>query len=126
MGRRKKGEPPRMREHKASGRAYVGLWNADTQKEDRTYLGAWGSREANEAYTRWLAEWSRGYQAAPVSSELARPTVAAAILDFTDWAEGYYLKEGAQTSEVGCLRAARWLWGIFGRPTCTISSSVGL
>jgi len=106
MGRRKKGEPPALRKHASSGLAYVAVWNRDLQKEERTYFGPWGTKEASGAYGRWLADWTARQQESPVTSQQAQPTVAGAILDFLTWAEVYYVKEGKQTSEVACLRSA--------------------
>ena len=105
MGRRKKGEPPKLR-LRTDGQAYVTLWNATLQKEERVYFGQFGSAEANAGYARWLAAWTANQNLPPVTSQQAAPTVAGVILDFLDWAEAYYVKEGQQTSEVACLRAA--------------------
>ncbi len=41
---------PKIRHHKASGRAYV--WH-DSR---RVYLGKWGTPEAMEAHRRWASE----------------------------------------------------------------------
>lgn len=49
--------PPKLRLHKASGRAVVTLTDAETGKRRDHYLGSFGSPEAHERYANLIREW---------------------------------------------------------------------
>lgn len=75
---------PRCRLHKASGQSVVRLNNRDI------YLGKHGSGNANEAYKRFVAEWSERGGQQPTSQRLI--TVTELVVAYTEFAMGYYRK----------------------------------
>jgi len=96
---------PKYRLHKARKCAVV------TLNGKNHYLGAYESPGSYEQYARLIAEWQRNHGSLPQASAIpglkARPmTVSELILAYFRYAEGYYVKHGQQTSEVGCIRQA--------------------
>jgi len=120
MGRRKNGEAPQVRFHRHSGQAIVRI-NGKV-----IYLGPFGSREANAAYHRILAEWhaTNGNVAVPEakpapSRRRRRPAAAAptapapvapapagltvaevCVLWVADCEQRYTRKDGSQSSTI--------------------------
>jgi len=103
---------PKLRFHKASGRAYVVLNGTSF------FVGANGSPEAEQNYNRVIAEWlSNGRQ----SSAANQITIDQVIARFWVYAEGYYRSpDGQPTSELDSLRyALRPLMQLYGNtPAC--------
>jgi len=67
------------------------------------YLGRHGLPEATERYHRLMAEWLAGVSRKQTAEGVC---VAELVEQHLDWAEGYYRKDGVQTSEVGSIKAA--------------------
>lgn len=101
--------------HKRSGRAVVRLNGKDH------YLGVYGSPESHEAYQRLIAQWlATGKQTAAKRAERSRlsnpsVTVSEVILEYREFAKGYYVKDDEPTkefTEMGiALRPVRLLYG---------------
>lgn len=89
---------PKLRLHKASGRAYVVLNGRSF------FVGAYGDPEAEQNYNRIIAEWlSNGRQ----SSSANQITINEIIARFWVYAQGYYRNpDGSPTSEIESLRYA--------------------
>ena len=114
--------------HKHSGRAVV-----RTDSRDH-YLGEYGSPESYEKYERLIAEW-RVVQAEsatttepPNSSGCSRRiSVNELILQYWKFAETYYVKDGAPTKELACMRdAIRPLRRLYGRYLAVDFGPLGL
>src|ERR1035437_1428324 len=99
-----------MCQHKSSGRAFVRI-------DGRTrYLGRWGSADARDKYAALISQWLANDRTLP--PEAAMPTaispevytVEALCADYLEFAQGYYLKNGEATKEVGCLKLVIKLW----------------
>ncbi len=102
---------PALVHHKATNQARVRLDGRDF------YLGRFGTEVANEAYRRLIAEWlatgtTPQCNAARSSAGLS---INELILAYFRFAEGYYVKNGKSTSELGLikdtLRVLRELYG---------------
>lgn len=93
---------PSYRLHKPSGQAVVTLCGQDF------YLGPYGTPASRAEYDRLIAEWlANGRRLpAPEDGRGADLTVAELAADYLRWAEGYYLKDGNPTSEIGIIKAA--------------------
>ena len=96
---------PKYRQQKTQNgaRAFVELGGT------RHYLGIYGSAESRARYGRLIAEWeSNGRTITPMKdgSMPADLTVTELISAYWKHAEGYYVKNGRQTDEVLCLKAA--------------------
>jgi integrase len=92
MPRLKDNEVPRLREHRASGRAVVTLSGKDV------YCGAWGTPEAEETYRRKVAEWLAAGRQLP--EEQAGPTVRDLANAWLAWLEARNRKRGQETTHV--------------------------
>lgn len=93
--------PPKMGLHKASGQACVHWQNK------RHYLGVYGSREASEAYARFLTtinELAEGEEAAPEPPKVGWITVIELTAAYLQFAEGYYRKDGKPTVELSHVK----------------------
>ncbi|MGE3180614.1 MAG: hypothetical protein AB7N71_03220 [Phycisphaerae bacterium] len=88
--------PPAYRLHKATGQ---GCADVDGK---RFYFGAFDKPESREKYDRFIAEWLSRGRALPTKTESM--TVNELILLYWKWADGYYRKEGAPTSEHNWIR----------------------
>ena len=106
----KESHVPQMCQHKSSGRAFVRI-------DGRTrYLGRWGSADARDKYAALISQWLANDRTLP--QEAATPTaissdvytVEALCADYLEFAQGYYLKNGEATKEVGCLKLVIKLW----------------
>ena len=84
--------------HKATGQAVVRLDGRDI------YLGKYGSAASREAYQRIVAEWSQNGGRLPDSPHTA--TVTEVVVAYTEFATGYYRKDGKPTNEVRMIKTA--------------------
>ena len=74
------------------------------------YLGRHGSRESLNRYELLRVEWLKGKSVDP-----ATLTIDELAIKFLEFARGYYVKNGAQTDELACIRAAlRYAVRMFG------------
>jgi integrase len=99
-------QTPKLRHHKASGRAYVVLNNR------AIYLGYWGTEEAEENYRKTIAEWlANGKQPDAAPNNI---TINEMLARFWVYAEGYYRDcNGKTTTELGNIRVSL-------RPFCAL------
>jgi integrase len=98
---------PRLRHHKASGRAVVTLNGKDH------YLGLWRSAESKAAYERLIGEWLTAGRTDPVPAGRTVAELAAAYLRF---ARGHYVKNGRCTATIYRIQVAvKELRSIYGR-----------
>lgn len=101
--------PPAYRHHKARGSPSFRIRGKDH------YLGPYGSPESWEKYYRLVAE---SLSARPVILSGTPPSqisVQRLCLAYSDFAEGYYVKQGIPTAEVDCVNyALRRLIKLFG------------
>lgn len=93
------GKVPSYCRHKASGRAVVRIDGKDF------YLGEFGSEESFAEYERLIGEWRVSRTRLAVRphllSQTATPalTVAELLLQYREFARGYYSKDGSPTKE---------------------------
>jgi integrase len=104
MPRRKSGEPPKYRYHKARNLAVV-----TTNGQDH-YLGEYGSPESREKYAVLIAQHAQAQlQSEPrVGGEAEVAVMPLRIADLTlrynEHAEGYYVKNGQVTHQVNRIK----------------------
>lgn len=89
---------PKYRRHKPTGQAVVTLCGRDI------YLGKHGSAASREAYNRHIAEWMQNDGRPPAREHVA--TVTEVVVAYTEFATGYYRKDGKPTNEVRMVKAA--------------------
>jgi len=93
--------PPSYRKHKASGQAVVTIDRKDH------YLGVHGTPDSRLRYERLITAWMQGE---PVPAHEPGPesdiTVAEVCVQYLRWAEGYYVKDGKPTTELGNVKHA--------------------
>ncbi len=92
--------PPSYRLHKASGQAVVTI-----DRKDR-YLGVHGTPESRLRYERLITAWMQGEPVPARESESSDITVAEVCIQYLRWAEGYYVKDGKPTTELGNVKRA--------------------
>ncbi len=93
--------PPPYRLHKASGQAVVTI-----DRKDR-YLGVHGTPESRLRYERLISAWMRGEPVPAREPESSNDiTVAEVCVQYLRWAEGYYVKDGKETSEIHNVKRA--------------------
>ncbi|MHB9069384.1 MAG: hypothetical protein ACYC54_03335 [Sedimentisphaerales bacterium] len=94
-----KNSTPKLRHHKASGRAYVVL------NGKAFYLGHYGTEEANQNYHRTISEWlSSGKQASTNGTQI---TVSELVARFWTYNQDYYRhSDGTISGEVANFRYA--------------------
>ncbi len=92
--------PPSYRLHKASGQAVVTIDRKDH------YLGVHGTAESRLRYEKLITTWMAGEQ--PLAREQSSNgwTVAEVCAQYLRWAEGYYVKDGKETSELHNVKRA--------------------
>jgi len=94
---------PKYRHHKGSGQAFVQLQGR------RYYLGKWNSPQSKDRYARFVAELAVRPATIPAANpatpepQLTVMELCAAYLDF---AQGYYIKDGRLTHQMGTVRRA--------------------
>lgn len=93
---------PSYRYHKARDCAVV------TIDGRNFYLGAYDSPESKRLYAEKIADWQRAKSAAlaPAITATTIYTVGKLAAEYMRFAEGYYLKHGEQTKQVGQVQAA--------------------
>ena len=99
-------KPPKYALHKPSGQARVRINGKEI------YLGEYDSPESREEYNRLLARFFLG------KLDVDRDSVSISRLAvmYIDFARGYYLKDGVQTSEISIIQLAlKPLVRMFGR-----------
>lgn len=99
-------KPPKYALHKPSGQARVRINGKDI------YLGQYDSPESHEEYDRLLAKFFLG------KLDVDRDSLSISRLSimYVEFARGYYLKNGAPTSEIHAIQLAlKPLVRIFGR-----------
>lgn len=89
---------PRLSLHKASGQSVVRLHGRDI------YLGKHGSAASQEAYQRFVAEWSES--GGRMSKSQHSTTLTEVVVAYTEFATGYYRKDGEPTNEVRMIKSA--------------------
>src|SRR5262245_47172099 len=111
MARRKKGSVPGIRRHKPSGQAVVTLSGQDF------YCGPWGTKTALTEYDRQVAQWlARGRRPLVEVENDGALTLVELIAAYKRFYDGYYRKNGNQTSEVYSIVAAlKVVRGLYGR-----------
>ena len=101
MARSNSTRPPSYRLHKASGQAVVTIDRKDH------YLGVHGTPESRLRYERFISAWMQGEPAPARESESSNDiTVAEVCTQYHRWAEGYYVKDGKPTTEMGNVKCA--------------------
>jgi integrase len=104
MPRRKSGEPPKYRLHKARNLAVVTIDGQDH------YLGGYGSPESREKYAVLIAQHARPKVGPAVSAEAVIGIVPLRVADLTlrygKFAEGYYVKNEQPTHQVNRVKMA--------------------
>jgi len=98
MNRRRKGEPPGYRLHKATGQAYV------TINGKRHYLGRYGTPESRRRYRRIVDDWERRQASGLVSAVTRGCTLAQLATAWHVYATQHYRDpEGEPTTELACV-----------------------
>jgi integrase len=98
---RPKNKIPSYLPHPASGQARVRINGRDF------YLGPYGSSESKQAYARFIAENCGNGQAPTITIPAGeRLTVAALVVKYDDFAQGYYMKNGVPTDARYVIKAA--------------------
>jgi integrase len=91
---------PSYRLHRPTGQAVVTLNGKDV------YLGKHGTPESRAAFDRVIAEWLANGRQLPAPGGTRGLSVAELILAYYRFAETYYRKNGAPTTEVEAVRAS--------------------
>jgi integrase len=129
MGRRRKGEPPRYRLHKQSGKAVVSLPRGDGTYHD-ILLGLHDTPESRQEYARVIAEWeANGHRPSQLSAAAGQDvTVAEVILAYWQHAQTYYRHpDGTPTKEADNIRLAlRPLRRLYGHTPAVAFDSLAL
>lgn len=92
--------PPSYRQHKASGQAVVTIDRKDH------YLGVHGTPDSRLRYERLISAWMAGDHSGPCLESSNDITVAEVCAQYLRWAEGYYVKDGKPTTELGNVKRA--------------------
>src|SRR4051812_14256111 len=89
---------PKYSKHKASGRAYARF-------DGRCiYFGRYGTALSRETFGRLKAEWVQNGGRLPTAPHDA--TVTELVVVYTEFATGYYRKDGEPTNEVRMIKSA--------------------
>ena len=92
---------PKYAKHKASGKAVVRLNGTDI------YLGPHGTKASKLEYDRVIGEWlANGRMLPSQRNEHESITIAQLSALYLRFAMSYYVKNGKQTNEVSCIKAA--------------------
>src|SRR3954468_5268969 len=89
---------PKYSKHKASGRAYARF-------DGRCiYFGRYGTASSREEFGRLRAEWvQNGGQPSTAPQQAA---ITEVVVAYTEFAAGYYRKDGKPTDEVRMIKTA--------------------
>jgi integrase len=113
MPRTKKGTPPSNRRH-SSGQAIVTLPDGFGGRKD-FLLGPHSTRVSREEYARVLAEWEANGRRLPKPAAPTDLSVNELLIAYWRFAETYYVKDGAPTSEQDAIRSAlRYVKKLYG------------
>jgi integrase len=99
-----KARVPSYRLHRPSGKGVATLGGRDFY-----FPGKYGSKESKAAYDRLVGEWLANGRRLPRPAGHAPdhgPSIAELVVKFMAYAEGYYRKNGRETSEVSGFRLA--------------------
>ncbi|MCA9217615.1 MAG: site-specific integrase [Planctomycetales bacterium] len=91
---------PKYQHFKARNLAKVRLDGKDF------YLGTYNSPESRAEYKRVIAEWLAGKKAPQQEEKPASVTVCELMVSYLRHAGQYYVKDGQQTREFGCIKEA--------------------
>ncbi len=95
---------PKYRLHKPTGLAVVRLSGRDI------YMGRFGSPESEARYQAAITDWLNAGRKAPPQRESVRPAkdlvINELIVAYVEFAERYYVKNGAPTGEVANIKDA--------------------
>ena len=100
---------PRLREHKASGRAIVTLSDRDTGKRRDFYVGNYGTLEAHAAYAELVASWQargRALENVKPKPAQARPSAGCVAELCRDYAKHIDAKGGISDKHKDCMKRA--------------------
>lgn len=99
-------KPPKYALHKPSGQARVRINGKEI------YLGKYGSPESHAEYDRLLAKFFLG----KLEVDRESLSVSRLAIMYVEFAKGYYLKDGKQTSEICAIQLAlKTLVRLYGR-----------
>jgi integrase len=97
---------PTYRLHKQSGQAVVTLTDGLGNRRD-VLLGKHGTDESEAEYLRVIAEWkAAGHRLPPKNTQTPDLTVNELVLAYWRHAEGYYVKNGEPTKQLGRIKSA--------------------
>ena len=91
---------PKYRFHRASKQAVV------TLDGDDYYLGPHGTKASRLEYDRLIAEWLANGRRMPAKDSEGHVAVMEVLAAYKRFAEGYYVKNGTITAEVGAIVSA--------------------
>lgn len=91
---------PKYRKHRASGQAVVTILGRDH------YLGPHGTKVSRDAYDRLIAAFLAAGRRSPASDQMPEEeiTVVEVLAAYWKFCQGYYRKDGKQTSEVEAMK----------------------
>ncbi len=90
---------PKYGHHKPTGQARVRINGKDC------WLGKYGSPQSRKKYAELICKWEQESDLPPT-----QVTFAQMALMYSTHAEGHYVKNGKQTSEVGLIKKAlKWM-----------------
>jgi len=92
--------PPSYRLHRGSGQAIVTIDRKDH------YLGVHGNPESRLRYERLITAWMAGSLSPVRKEEPGDITVAEVCVRYLRWSQGYYVKDGRETTEVQNIKRA--------------------
>lgn len=98
---------PKLCRHKRRGHAYV----VDPETGRQVYMGAWGTVDANQKYSAWVAEFTRRNRPVTVASLSAPRSIGELAGRWLEYCGTTYRRaDGRPTGEIhACIRAAELL-----------------
>ena len=94
---------PKLRHHKATGRAYVELSDPVTGQRWPVYCGNWGTAESRQRYLRATMEWEANNHRRTHTDD---PTVATLCADYLRHAQAHYRSaDGKPTSRLHIVKS---------------------
>jgi len=91
---------PKYRQHRASGQAIVTIAGRDC------YLGPWKSKASKVEYDRLIGEWLASGRPTTLAPSIPDLTITELAIAYVKYAASFYVKNGAQTNEVDCIKSA--------------------